>query len=107
MPIFSRDLIIFFIDSSTLSKDLAPVQTIFPEENIKAEVFGSLILITNPGNCSGLYSVLLKVAAIFSKGMSCLRDVLITMFTTFISRLSAIFLLTPHVVKNRALNLHL
>ena len=45
-------------------------------------IFGSFILITSPGNCSGLYSVLLKVAAIFSSGMSCFREVLTTIFTT-------------------------
>jgi len=51
--------------------DLAPVETIFPELKINADVFGSLILITNPGNCSGLYSVFGKVSASFIKGISC------------------------------------
>jgi len=41
------------------------VQTTFQSLKINAEVFGSFTLITKPGNCSGLYSVLLKVDAIF------------------------------------------
>src|SRR3989344_1542446 len=55
--IFLKFSIILFIDSLTLPKDFAPVQTTFPELKINAEVLGFLILITRPGNCSGLYSV--------------------------------------------------
>ena len=86
MFIFSSDFIIFRMLSWTLSMLLAPVHTIFPELKISALVFGSFILITRPGNCSGLYSVFDSVAAIFSSGMSCPSEALTTMFTTFISR---------------------
>src|SRR3990167_5949047 len=75
---------------STCSMVLAPVQTIFPLEKIKAEVLGSLMRNTNPGNCSGLYSVLGRVAAIFSNGMSFSRLLEITMFTMVISFLEVI-----------------
>ena len=85
MPIFTKLLMIFLMLSSTLSMLLAPVQTILPLLKIKADVLGSLILITKPGNCSGLYSVLDKVAAIFSNGISCSNEELTTMFTTLIS----------------------
>lgn len=87
MLIFSSDFIIFRIDSWTLSIERAPVHTILPELKIRADVFGSFILMTSPGNCSGLYSVFESVAAIFSSGMSCPSDALTTMFTTLISLL--------------------
>src|SRR3989344_5489714 len=90
--IFSMFLIIAFIDSRTFFIDFAPVQTTFPELNINAEVFGSLILITRPGNCSGLYSVFDSVAAIFSRGMSCSNELETTMFTTLRYLLPSLFL---------------
>src|SRR3989344_8008447 len=89
--ILARFLIIFCRDSFTLVKDFAPVQTTFPELKIKADVFGSFILITNPGNCSGLYSVLGNVSASFIKGISCSREVETTMFCIFISGLVDLF----------------
>ena len=61
-----------------LSNVFAPVHTILPELNIKALVLGSLILITRPGNCSGLYSVLGIVLASFVKGIGFSRDVVAT-----------------------------
>ena len=60
------------------------VQTTFPELKISAEVLGSFILKTNPGNCSGLYSVIGRVAASFSNGTSCPKSVDTTIFTTSI-----------------------
>src|SRR3989338_6514857 len=75
--------------SWTFSIVLAPVQTTLPEENINAEVLGSFMRITRPGNCSGLYSVLLSVAAIFSRGISCSRPELTTILTTEIERPSS------------------
>src|SRR3989344_5041880 len=83
--IFARFFIIFCRDSLTFVKDFAPVKTTFPELKIKAEVFGSLILITNPGNCSGLYSVFGRTSANLIKGMSCSKDVETTMFWILIS----------------------
>ena len=62
----------------------APVQTTLPDENNKADVLGSFILIINPGNCSGLYSTLGNVDAIFSKCNLCSRSVVTTRFTTLI-----------------------
>ena len=64
--------------------DLAPVQTTFPELKIKADVFGVLILITKPGNCSGLYSVFGRTSASFINGMSCSKLVETTIFCIFI-----------------------
>lgn len=49
------------------SSVLAPVQTIFPEENIKAVVFGSLSLIITAANRLGLYSAFRACKAIFFK----------------------------------------
>src|SRR3989344_4719799 len=83
--IFSMFLITAFIDSRTFFIDFAPVQTTFPELNINAEVFGSLILITRPGNCSGLYSVFGSVSASLIKGISCSKEVVATIFWSFIS----------------------
>ena len=85
MPIFSRLSMILLMLSSTFCMLRAPVQTTLPELKIKAEVLGSLMRITKPGNCSGLYSVLDKVAAIFSRGMSCSRLQLTTMLTIWMS----------------------
>src|SRR3989338_2170210 len=87
---FLRLLMILWILRSTCSIVLAPVQTIFPLEKIRADVLGSLIRNTKPGNCSGLYSVLGKVAAIFSKGMSFSRLLEITILTIVISFLEVI-----------------
>src|SRR3989344_2982793 len=99
--IFSRLLMIFLMLSSTLSMDLAPVHTTLPELKIKADVLGSLILITSPGNCSGLYSVLLRVAAIFSSGIACIKDVETTILTTFMSLLVSFLAILDYLhVKN-------
>src|SRR3989338_3237056 len=70
--------------SLTFLIDLAPVQTTFPEEKIKADVFGFFIRITNPGNCSGLYSVFGRTSASFINGISCSKLVETTMFCIFI-----------------------
>ncbi len=88
---FLRLLMMLWILRSTSSIFLAPVHTILPLEKIKAEVFGSLMRNTRPGNCSGLYSVLGKVAAIFSKGISFSRLLEITMLTMLISFLELFF----------------
>ncbi|MBA7651340.1 hypothetical protein ES703_59159 [subsurface metagenome] len=40
--------------------DLAPVQTSFPEVNMRVAVFGCFSLKTRPGNLLGLYSAFLK-----------------------------------------------
>ena len=53
---FLRELIILWIDFFTLTISFAPVQTTLPDVNNKADVLGSFILMTKPGNCSGLYS---------------------------------------------------
>src|SRR3989344_8557180 len=76
--------------NSTSPMVLAPVQTILPLEKIRADVFGSLIRKTNPGNCSGLYSVLGSVAAIFSKGISFSNAVETTILTILISFLACL-----------------
>src|SRR3989344_5948403 len=83
--IFSIFLIIACTANLTLAIDFAPVKTILPELNIKAEVFGSFILITKPGNCSGLYSVFGRTSASFIKGMSCSSEVETTIFWIVIS----------------------
>src|SRR3989338_11436337 len=70
---------------STSAKVRAPVHTTLPLENTNAEVLGSFIRNTRPGNCSGLYSVFGKVAAIFSKGTSFSREVDTTIFTILTS----------------------
>lgn len=55
----------YFLAASLLwSSDLAPVHTIFPEEKIRAVVFGSLILMMTAANLLGLYSALLQERAI-------------------------------------------
>ena len=41
----------------TSSRFLPPVRMIFPEENIRTTILGSLIRYTSPGNCSGSYSI--------------------------------------------------
>jgi hypothetical protein len=46
---------------------LDPVQTIFPDEKIRAVALGSLILITKAANLLGLYSAFLAFKA------NCLR----------------------------------
>ena len=50
------------LDSSSL---LAPVHTIFPDENMSAVVLGSLIRIINAAKRLGLYSAFLACRAIF------------------------------------------
>ena len=45
--------------------------------------FGFFILKTNPGNCSGLYSVLLWLLASFVKETGFPKEVVATMFCTF------------------------
>src|SRR3989344_4247666 len=83
--ILAKFFIILFIDSLTFFIDLAPVQTTLPDEKIKADVLGSFILITKPGNCSGLYSVFGKVSASFINGISWPREAEQTMLTILIS----------------------
>src|SRR3989344_678351 len=76
---------IFLTASLTLAIDLAPVQTIFPELNINADVFGSLIRMTRPGNCSGLYSVFGNASANLINGISFSREADATIFWILIS----------------------
>ena len=85
ISIFFKLIIICSILRSTSAKVLAPVHTTLPLLNINAEVLGSLIRNTKPGNCSGLYSVLGNVATIFSNGTSVSKLVLTTIFTISIS----------------------
>jgi len=85
-----------FPELAEFDPDLAEILLDHPEDILQAaEVFGSFILITNPGNCSGLYSVLDKVAAILSNGISCSREVETTMFTTLISFFHVPFFFFP------------
>ena len=55
-------------------------QTKLPEENTRTADFGCLTLKTNPGNCSGLYSVLGTFFANLVKGISFPREVVATIF---------------------------
>lgn len=64
-------------ESSSL---LAPVQTIFPDENIKAVVLGSRIRIITAANRLGLYSALRACKAIFFKSNLQQRFTVETMF---------------------------
>jgi len=58
----------YFLAASLLySSDLAPVQTIFPEEKIRAVVLGSLILMMTAAKRFGLYSAFLQLRAISLK----------------------------------------
>src|SRR3990167_9856896 len=100
--ILARFLIIALTDSFTFFIDFAPVETIFPELKIKAEVLGSRMRITNPGNCSGLYSVFGNVSASFINGISWPREAEQTMLTIFISFLAlAIISLPSSIYKGR------
>jgi len=56
------------------------VQTRFPELKTRTADFGSLILRTNPGKVSGLYSVFGCVLASFVKGIGFSREVVATIF---------------------------
>src|SRR3990167_10306579 len=96
--ILVRFFIILSRDSLTFFSDFAPVQTTFPELNINADVFGSFIRITKPGNCSGLYSVFGRVSASFIKGMSCFKSVVATIFWILISVL-CLFIFYPLIYK--------
>lgn len=59
-------ILAYFLAASFESSSLlAPVHTIFPDENIKAVVLGSLILIITAANRLGLYSAFLACKAIF------------------------------------------
>jgi hypothetical protein len=51
----------------TSISDLAPVQTILPDEKIRAVVRGARILMINAANLFGLYSELRAANAIFFK----------------------------------------
>lgn len=64
-------------ESSSL---LAPVQTILPDEKIKAVVLGSLILIITAAKRLGLYSALRACNAIFFKSNLQSRFTVETMF---------------------------
>lgn len=71
----------YFLAASLLaSSDFAPVQTIFPEENIKAVVLGSLILIITAAKRLGLYSAFLACRAIFFKSSGTPRFTVDTIF---------------------------
>ena len=71
----------YFLAASLLSSsDFAPVHTILPEVNIRAVVFGSLILIITAANLFGLYSAFLQLRAIFLKSSLHPRLAVDTMF---------------------------
>lgn len=57
-----------------------PVQTILPEENIKAVDFGSFILITKAANHQGLYSAFLACKASYLRFKLILRFAVETTF---------------------------
>src|SRR3989344_3950791 len=82
-PIFPICLITCAITSLTCATLFVPVQTRFPDEKTKTADFGSLILKTKPGNCSGLYSVLLCERASFVRETGFPREVVATIFCTF------------------------
>jgi hypothetical protein len=70
----------FLAASLDYSSDLAPVHTIFPEEKIKAVVFGSLILMITAAKRFGLYSALRQFKAIFLKSSFVPKLAVETMF---------------------------
>ncbi len=59
------------------------MQTKFPDENTRTADFGFFTRNTNPGNCSGLYSVLLWVLASFVRDTGLPKEVVATIFCTF------------------------
>src|SRR3989344_6536084 len=89
-PIFPICFITCCITSLTCPTLFVPVHTKFPEEKTKTADFGSFILKTSPGNCSGLYSVLFCVLANLVKETGLPRDVVATIFCIFRLDFSAI-----------------
>lgn len=85
MPIFASSFSISLTPVSTISSLFAPVHTSLPLENTSAVIPICFSLSTNPGNCSGLYSVFTRLIAIFSNGMSTLNVTLATTFSTLTS----------------------
>ncbi len=78
--IFFNCLITDWMTSLTWAMDFVPVQTSFPEEKTRTADFGFFTLRTRPGNCSGLYSVLLCVLANFVREMGFPKAVVATIF---------------------------
>lgn len=82
-PILPICLMTASITAFTWATLLVPVQTRFPEENTRTALFGSFTLSTSPGNCSGLYSVLLCVLANLVSDIGLPREVVATIFCIF------------------------
>ncbi|MBA7643497.1 hypothetical protein ES703_51228 [subsurface metagenome] len=65
--------------------DLAPVQTIFPELNMRVAVLGLFSLKTRPGNFLGLYSTFLKTFMMERRSNFWSRDATATTFCIWTS----------------------
>ena len=81
-PILAICFMTCFITSLTCATLFVPVQTKLPDENTKTADFGFFTLKTNPGNCSGLYSVFDWTLASFVRETGLPREVVATIFWT-------------------------
>lgn len=89
-PSFWMILAYFLAASFESSSLFAPVQTIFPEENIRAVVLGSLILMITAAKRFGLYSAFLARKVIFFRSN---LQFMLTVATMFLGRRRRLFII--------------